>query len=150
MASENQFVIVEENLVAMPIVAHEPLPEPVPCSSGSTRRSIMFEYEYINETWPDEIAILWTCNGKISFQSRYTVTVWHGSFCSSDLTGILTAVFDCRGEHEKTHVLHYRGMIDGRDTWTGYDYRARRITMKRMGSSEWDQTSRTWIPVAMQ
>ena len=111
------------------------------------RRRFMVQYEYVNDKWPHEIAILWTCDGKISFQSRQSVTAWHGEFKILQLTGSLIAMFDCFGQCLKSHVLHFRGVDKGRPVWVGRDYRGRSITMRQLGSSEWDESSKTWRPV---
>ena len=37
-------------------------------------------YQYENSQWPGQIALLWECDGQVSFQSARTVSGWHGNF----------------------------------------------------------------------
>jgi hypothetical protein len=53
--------------------------------------------------------------------------------------------FDCRGRFPKSHVLQVSELdFEGRRTWQGFDYMARRILMTRIGYLEWDPVSETW------
>ena len=112
------------------------------------RRRITVEYQFVNHEWPNEIAILRTCDGKISFQSRNNVTPWHGAIrLTEDLSEPLIAMFDCYGKQLKSHVLYFRGNEHGKPKWVGKDYRGRDITMYWLGMLEWDDFSKTWSSV---
>ena len=111
------------------------------------RRRITVEYQFVNHESPNEIAILRTCDGKISFQSRNYVTPWHGAFIipeEDDESEPLIAMFDCFGKRLKSHVLYFRGIENGKPKWVGLDYRCRGITMYKLGMLEWDDFSKTW------
>ena len=101
-------------------------------------------YQYENSQWPGQIAILWECDGEVSFQSARTVSRWHGHFrVGADRS--LDIAFDCRGGIPKSHVLQFAALdFEGRRTWQGFDYMARRILMTRIGYLEWDPVSETW------
>ena len=72
---------------------------------------------------PNGIAILWTRDGKISFQSWNYVTLWHGEFTlTDDESEPLIAMFDCFGKRLKSHVLHCTGIENGKSRWVGLDY----------------------------
>ena len=109
------------------------------------RRRITVEYQFVYHESPNEIAILRTCDGKISFQSRNYVILWHGAFTlTDDESEPLIAMFDCFGKRLKSHVLYFRGIENGKPKWVGLDYRGRVITMYKLGMLEWDDFSKTW------
>ena len=108
----------------------------------------MHQYTYVNaELGPSmQTPVMWVCDGQVAFQSGDNVTDWHGSF-DRTADGAITIKFNARGSQcpLKVTLLHYIGKaVGGAHTWSGFDYKSRRITLYKIGSSVWDAENDKW------
>ena len=100
----------------------------------------MTAYKYHNGDFPDTVAILWSCAGKVSFMTKGNEqTPWHGSFKES--LGEIRIMFDCRGNEPFQPVTVYK-FIEGR--YHGLDYKGREITLSKIYTSFWDEVDLIW------
>ena len=97
-------------------------------------------YKYHNAEYPEKSAILWTCNGEISFMSvGGGMSDWHGDFTETDKH--INLLFDCKGNQPFKPAIV---LMIGDDVWQGVDYRGREITLHRIYTFFWDEAAGVW------
>ena len=104
-------------------------------------RFVMTKYKYENLSTSMPPAILYECNGHVKWQSRNVITGWHGEFPHGPMNE-LHITFDCRGD--KTNLKSVVVERTSEMTWTGLDYRLRKIRMTRLETTQFCRTCHAW------
>ena len=117
-SSSSSFEHVEE----LSLVPFKPKPE------------TMETWEYINHTLGKTGQIHFESEGQqINFQSRTSISGWHGEFTTNRSNLVL--LFDWRGRPRWKTVVLFK---TGKEEFKGHDYACRRITMRLLARYERD------------
>ena len=107
--------------------------------------SIASCWKYTNDSTPGHEALIWLCNGQISFIGREGMsTVWHGGYLFNNPKTTLSLLFNARGPAYPLHVTVLARRSEGED-FVGYDYMARRITMRSLAEYTFDWDTNIWL-----
>ena len=103
-------------------------------------RDMCIGYRYINASFPTTSAVLWTCNGQISFMSAGGgQTEWHGEI--QETYQEIKLFSDCRGKPPFT-LANVLKISD--DTYHGLDNNGRELTLTIIFTSLWDESMSVW------
>ena len=99
----------------------------------------------------EQTSVLYSCNGRVCFQSRSTVTDWHGSWQSVSMNGSCSQIklsFHGKGDESKIKscfMFVQAADIEGNPvTMSGYDYAGRMIYMFRTACYWWYDEHKIW------
>ena len=98
-------------------------------------------YKYENEEVGN--GILYEMRGLVSYQSKYSITCWHGSWQHDHAGRRMVVKFDCNGVPEKAKtVVLYATTFD--EVYEGWDYQGRVIRLTQLRIFEFDFNNRCW------
>ena len=98
-------------------------------------------YRYENED-NEQMAMLYVCNGKISYQYKGNTTPYHGICTEDHNENSMELKFDCLGRDDKLKsvVLLKRS----RYLWKGWDYAGREIVLHYEGADHFCGECKVW------
>ena len=106
------------------------------------------QYRYDNKDL-NLSGIMWECNTKVSFQTEWSVSPWHGKFSyyHHHRSGMITILFNCKGDDRKLKSAML--LKTGDKKWTGFDYQGRVIHLTRIGNMKYDEATQLWSEVVV-
>ena len=106
------------------------------------------QYRYDNKDL-NMCGIMWECHSKVSFQTEWSASPWHGefSYCDRQRANRITILFNCKGDEQQLKSV--RLLKIGDKKWTGFDYQGRVIHLTEIGIMKYDEATQLWSEVVV-